>query len=52
MKQTEMILLTMEKLSIILHDEKDAFASIILKEDYHEVGKTHQEPCIRHTERT
>jgi hypothetical protein len=41
-----------EKLSIILHDEKDAFASIILKEDCHEVGKTHQETCIRRTGRT
>ena len=37
----------MERLSIILHDEKDAFASIILKEGCHEVGKIHQEPRIR-----
>jgi len=42
----------MEVLSIILHDEKDAFASIIVKEDCYEAGKNHQEPCIRRIGRT
>ena len=42
----------MERLSIILHYEKDAFASITLKEGCHEVGKIHQEPCIRSIGRT
>ena len=43
----------MERLSIILHYEKDAFASIIiLKEGSHEAGKTNQKACIRSTGRT
>ena len=37
----EMTISFMERLSIILHYEKDAFASIILKEDCHESGKIH-----------
>jgi hypothetical protein len=42
----------MERLSIILHYEKDAFASIILKEGCHETKKIHQKPRIRSTGRT
>jgi hypothetical protein len=49
MKQTEMILLTMEKLSIILHDESDATASITVKEGLYEHGKIHQESRIGRT---
>jgi hypothetical protein len=44
-----MILFTMEKLSIILHDESDASASITLKEDLYEPGKIHQEARIGRT---
>jgi hypothetical protein len=39
----------MEKLSIILHDESDAAASITLKEGLYEPGKIHQKPRIRRT---
>jgi len=45
----EMTASILERLSIILHYEKDAFASIILKEDCHETGKIHQKSRIRST---
>jgi hypothetical protein len=48
----EMTTSILERLSIILHYEKDAFASIILKEGCHEKGKIHQKPRIRSTRRT
>jgi len=45
----EMTAFILERLSIILHDEEDAFASIILKEGCHETGKIHQKHRIRST---
>jgi hypothetical protein len=42
----------MKKVAIILQDERDAFASITLKEDFYESRNTHPEPYIGSTERT